>query len=59
MMSRFSEQDFDELAAWLTRDAAMHATWSPRIAPVVREIYSYWLPYRIAVHARTENARRH
>jgi uncharacterized protein len=27
-------------------DAAMHATWSPRIAPAVREIYAFWLPHR-------------
>jgi|HubBroStandDraft_1064217.scaffolds.fasta_scaffold05154_4 uncharacterized protein len=27
-------------------DARMDATWSPRIAPAVREIYAFWLPYR-------------
>jgi uncharacterized protein len=32
-------------------EAAMHATWSVRIAPAVREIHAYWLPYRRATHA--------
>ena len=27
-------------------DERMHATWSPRIAPAVRDIYAYWLPHR-------------
>lgn len=27
-------------------DAQMHATWSPRIAPAVREIYAFWLQHR-------------
>ena len=27
-------------------DAKMHAKWSPRIAPAVREIYAFWLPHR-------------
>ena len=27
-------------------DARMHATWSPRIAPAVRDIYAFWLPNR-------------
>jgi uncharacterized protein len=40
-------------------EAAMHATWSVRIAPAVREIYAYWLPYRRAVQAIPENAIRH
>jgi hypothetical protein len=30
-----------------------------RIAPAVREIYAYWLPYRRAVQAIPENAIRH
>lgn len=29
----------------------MHASWSPRIAPAVRNIYIYWLPYRRRVLA--------
>lgn len=29
----------------------MHAVWSPRIAPAVRNIYIYWLPYRRRVLA--------
>ena len=36
-------------------DAAMHATWSPRIAPAVREIHGFWLPHR----RRAETGRRH
>jgi uncharacterized protein len=27
-------------------ETAMHAAWSPRIAPAVREIYAFWLPHR-------------
>lgn len=40
-------------------EAAMHATWSVRITPAVREIYAYWLPYRRAMQAMPENAIRH
>jgi uncharacterized protein len=40
-------------------EAAMHATWSVRIAPAVRAIYAYWLPYRRAVQATPESAIRH
>ena len=40
-------------------EAAMHASWSARIAPAVREIYAYWLPYRRAMQAAPENAIRH
>jgi uncharacterized protein len=40
-------------------EAAMHATWSVRIAPAVREIYTYWLPYRRAVRATPESPIRH
>jgi len=40
-------------------EAAMHATWSVRIAPAVRGIYAYWLPYRRAMLATSENAIRH
>lgn len=29
-------------------EVAMHATWSVRVAPAVRDIYSYWLPFRRA-----------
>ena len=27
-------------------EVKMHAAWSPRIAPAVRDIYAFWLPYR-------------
>jgi uncharacterized protein len=40
-------------------EAAMHATWSVRIAPAVRDIYAYWLPYRRAVQAMPGNGIRH
>jgi uncharacterized protein len=40
-------------------EAAMHAMWSVRIAPAVREIYAFWLPYRRAMQATPENAIRH
>jgi uncharacterized protein len=40
-------------------EAAMHATWSVRIAPAVRAIYAYWLPYRRAVQATPESPIRH
>jgi hypothetical protein len=32
-------------------EAPMHATWSPRIAPAVWEIYAFWLPHRRQVLA--------
>jgi uncharacterized protein len=40
-------------------DAAMHAIWSPRIAPAVRAIYAHWLLHRQAIGERPDNARRH
>jgi hypothetical protein len=40
-------------------EAAIHATWSVRIAPAVRDIYAHWLPHRRAIEASPENARRH
>ena len=40
-------------------EAAMHATWSVRIAPAVREIYAYWLPYRRALQATPDSPVRH
>lgn len=40
-------------------EAAMHATWSVRIAPAVREIHAYWLPYRRAMQVMPENVVRH
>ena len=54
---------FGTRAGWLKLqdggEAAMHATWSVRIAPAVREIYAFWLPYRRAMQATPENAIRH
>jgi uncharacterized protein len=40
-------------------EAEMHATWSVRIAPAVRAIHAYWLPYRRAAQAMPGNAIRH
>jgi uncharacterized protein len=40
-------------------EAAMHAAWSVRIAPAVRAIHAYWLPYRHAAQAMAGNAIRH
>jgi uncharacterized protein len=40
-------------------EAAMHATWSVRIAPAVRAIHAYWLPYRQAAQVMPGNASRH
>ena len=41
---------FGTRAGWAELEAGgevkMHATWSRRIAPAVRDIYAYWLPYR-------------
>jgi uncharacterized protein len=40
-------------------EAAMHAAWSVRIAPAVREIYAYWLPYRGVMRAKPASSIRH
>jgi len=54
---------FGTRAGWRKLEAggeeAMHAIWSVRIAPAVRAIYAYWLPYRRAMQARPEGAVRH
>jgi uncharacterized protein len=54
---------FGTRAGWRKLEAggetAMHATWSVRIAPALREIYAYWLPYRRAAQATPGNAIRH
>jgi uncharacterized protein len=54
---------FGTRAGWRKLDkggeAVMHATWSVRIAPAVRDIYAFWLPYRRAVQAMPESAVRH
>jgi hypothetical protein len=43
-------QLFGTNAGFLELDAGgadkMHALWSPRIEPAVRDIYTFWLPYR-------------
>jgi uncharacterized protein len=43
-------QLFGTRAGWKELEAggevAMHRRWSPKIAPAVRNIYAFWLPYR-------------
>jgi uncharacterized protein len=54
---------FGTRAGWRRLEAggeeAMHATWSVRIAPAVRAIHAYWLPYRRVAQAMPGNAVRH
>jgi uncharacterized protein len=40
-------------------EEAMHAKWSVRIAPAVREIHAYWLPHRRANLTLPGNSLRH
>lgn len=41
-------------------EVAMHATWSVKVAPAVRDIYSYWLPFRRSqIGTRYANASMH
>jgi hypothetical protein len=40
-------------------EAVMHAARSPRIPPAGREIYAYWLPYRIAMRATPDRTHLH
>jgi uncharacterized protein len=54
---------FGTRAGWRKLEAGgeevMHAIWSVRIAPAVRAIHAYWLPYRRAAQAMPGNAVRH
>jgi uncharacterized protein len=54
---------FGTRAGWRKLEAggeeAMHAAWSVRIAPAVRAIFAYWLPYRRAMRERAESPVRH
>jgi uncharacterized protein len=54
---------FGTKAGWRALEAggetAMHATWSPRIAPAVRAIHQFWIPYRKAVLEQSETVLRH
>jgi uncharacterized protein len=54
---------FGTRAGWRKLEAGgeetMHATWSVRIAPAVRAIHAYWLPYRRAALALPGDAVRH
>ena len=38
---------------------AIHKKWSPKIAPSVRAIHQYWVPYREARYAAETNAVKH
>lgn len=40
-------------------EPVMRATWSVRIAPAIRDIHAFWLPYRRALVEGPENVRRH
>jgi uncharacterized protein len=40
-------------------EVKMHALWSPRIAPAVREIHRYWLPHRALSAAPVPGQRLH
>jgi uncharacterized protein len=48
---------FGTRAGWSKLEAGgkaeMHATWSPRIAPAVRDIHDFWLPHRREASAAT------
>jgi uncharacterized protein len=45
---------FGSKAGWRELEAGgdekMHRRWSPKIAPAVRAIHSFWIPHRIARH---------
>jgi len=40
-------------------EAELHAIWSVRVAPAVRDIHAYWLPYRSARRAGPAPDRHH
>ena len=40
-------------------DEKMHRRWSPKIAPAVRDVYRYWLPFREAQFLATSGERVH
>ena len=40
-------------------EGKMHRQWSVRVAPAVREIHRYWLPYRRATVAAPPSEQRH
>ena len=51
-----------ESKGWAELDAAvdeeaMHAEWSSKIAPTVRAIHAYWLPYRRAMSQELTSGR--
>ena len=56
-------QLFGTRAGWRQIEAGgapeMHATWSARIAPAVRDIHAFWLPYRALQGAAPPAARPH
>ena len=39
--------------------AAMHKKWSPKIAPAVRAIHQFWIPYRVAQHRAASGSMTH
>ena len=40
-------------------EVAMHKRWSPKVAPAVRAIHQFWMPYRMAEHAAVGGATKH
>jgi uncharacterized protein len=54
---------FGSRAGWKELEAGgdekMHRRWSPKIAPAVRAIYRYWLPFREAQYLATTGERVH
>ena len=40
-------------------ESVMHAAWSARIAPAVRDIHAYWIPHRIGHYGPRDSARSH
>ena len=40
-------------------EAAMHAKWSKKIAPAVREIHDFWMPYRLSRRVPGASETRH
>lgn len=52
---------FGSRAGWKEMETAdpekLHKTWSPKIAPAVREIHAFWLPSRRTLLAQAEETR--
>ncbi len=40
-------------------EVAMHKRWSPDVAPAVRAIHQFWMPFRMAEHAAVVSGAKH